>query len=440
MKKKVNLVWFKRDLRLNDNHALYEALKQHNNILPVFIFDKQILDKLEKPNDLRVQFIHQEITELKKQLNELGSDFLVEYGDPHTVWEKWTKEFDIENVYCNRDFEPYALKRDNNTKQLLESHNIGFHTFKDQCVFEYDEVLKDDGKPYTVYTPYSKKWKIAFANSPIQNYPSETFQHHFAPLNPSPLIPLESMGFKAQTFHFPTKTSKVTILQNYEKNRDIPSIEGTSKLSLHFRFGTISIREKAYKAKSISEKWLNELIWRDFYMQILAHFPHVEQSSFKKEYNAIEWINNEKDFEAWCQGKTGYPIVDAGMRELNTTGLMHNRVRMIVASFLCKHLLIDWRWGEAYFAKKLLDFELASNNGGWQWAAGSGVDAAPYFRIFNPELQTAKFDPLHLYIKKWVPEFGTNKYPQPIVEHTFARNRCLETYKKTLKPQETIKS
>lgn len=440
MKKKVNLVWFRRDLRLNDHHALYEALKNHDNVIPVFIFDTQILDKLEKPNDLRVQFIHQEITELKKQLTALGSDFVVEYGDTIPVWKKWIQEFDIENVYCNRDYEPYAIKRDKQIHELLLQNNIDFHTFKDQCIFEYDEVLKDDGKPYTVYTPYSKKWKMAFGSSPIQNYPSETLQQHFATLSPTPLILLESMGFKAQNFNYPAKTSKVNTLQNYEKNRDIPSIEGTSKLSLHFRFGTISIREKAYKAKSISEKWLNELIWRDFYMQILSHFPHVEQSAFKKEYNAIEWINNEKDFEAWCQGKTGYPIVDAGMRELNTTGLMHNRVRMIVASFLCKHLLIDWRWGETYFAKKLLDFEMSSNNGGWQWAAGSGVDAAPYFRIFNPELQTAKFDPLHLYIKKWVPEFGSNKYPQPIVEHTNARNRCLETYKRALKPQETIKS
>ncbi len=440
MKKKVNLVWFRRDLRLNDHHALYEALKNHDNVIPVFIFDTQILDKLEKPNDLRVQFIHQEITELKKQLTALGSDFVVEYGDTISVWKKWIQEFDIENVYCNRDYEPYAIKRDKQIHELLLQNNIDFHTFKDQCIFEYDEVLKDDGKPYTVYTPYSKKWKMAFGSSPIQNYPSETLQQHFATLSPTPLIPLESMGFKAQNFNYPAKTSKVTTLQNYEKNRDIPSIEGTSKLSLHFRFGTISIREKAYKAKSISEKWLNELIWRDFYMQILSHFPHVEQSAFKKEYNSIEWINSEKDFEAWCQGKTGYPIVDAGMRELNTTGLMHNRVRMIVASFLCKHLLIDWRWGETYFAKKLLDFEMSSNNGGWQWAAGSGVDAAPYFRIFNPELQTAKFDPLHLYIKKWVPEFGSNKYPQPIVEHTYARNRCLETYKRALKPQETIKS
>jgi deoxyribodipyrimidine photo-lyase len=431
---KINIFWFRRDLRLNDNHGLYEALKDGNPVMPIFIFDSEILNKLENKQDLRVQFINQELNELKGAIQSLGSDLKVFYGNPLEIIQKIIQNDEVNAVYANQDYEPYAIQRDEQIKQILNSNNISFFSFKDQCIFDYKEVLKDDGKPYTVYTPYSKKWKNRLIEFPIPHYPSESNLHNLYQTNPEKTITLESMGFKNINFKYPEKQSKASIILNYEKNRDIPSIEGTSKLSIHFRFGTISIREKAKKALQVSEKWLNELIWRDFYMQILANFPHVVKGAFKSEYNQIHWENNESDFQKWCQGKTGYPIVDAGMRELNTTGLMHNRVRMIVASFLCKHLLIDWRWGEAYFASKLLDFELSSNNGGWQWAAGSGVDAAPYFRIFNPTLQTERFDPNFLYIKKWVTEFGTDKYPKPIVEHSFARQRCLERYKLALTP------
>lgn len=431
----VNVFWFRRDLRLNDNHGLYKALSSGLPVLPIFIFDKEILNKLENKTDLRVQFIHQELALIKKELNAIGSDLCVLYGQPFDVYKQLVNEYSIKAVFTNEDYEPYAIKRDQSVNDFLFTKGISFSSFKDQCIFDYREVLKDDGKPYTVFTPYSKKWKARLIEFPIVTYPSETLTNDFLKnSSPTDMISLESMGFEPKYFQYPEKTTKSSVILNYEKNRDIPAIEGTSKLSIHFRFGTISIREKAQKALQTSEKWLNELIWRDFYMQILAHFPHVVNGAFKPEYDKIEWENNEADFLKWCQGKTGYPIVDAGMRELNATGLMHNRVRMIVASFLCKHLLISWRWGEAYFAANLLDFELASNNGGWQWAAGSGVDAAPYFRIFNPTLQTEKFDSNYAYIKKWVPEFGTINYAKPIVEHTFARQRCLERYKSTLAP------
>ncbi len=246
------------------------------------------------------------------------------------------------------------------------------------------------------------------------------------------MISLKEMNFNPTGKAFPSKQTAQSIIKNYDKTRDYPAILGTSRLGVHFRFGTISIREKARKAKALNETFLNELIWRDFYMMILAHFPHVAKGAFRKEYDNIQWINNEHEFAAWCNGTTGYPIVDAGMRELNTTGYMHNRVRMIVASFLTKHLLINWQWGEAYFAEKLLDFDLSANNGGWQWAAGCGTDAAPYFRVFSPQLQTERFDKQLQYIKKWVPEYGTAKQIQPIVEHTFARKRCLDVYKAAL--------
>jgi deoxyribodipyrimidine photo-lyase len=430
----VNVFWFRRDLRLNENHGLYKALSSGLPVLPIFIFDSEILNQLENKIDLRVQFIYQELALIKKELNASGSDLCVFYGQPLEVYKQLVNEYSIKGVFTNEDYEPYAIKRDQSVKDFLSTKNISFDSFKDQCIFDYREVLKDDGKPYTVYTPYSKKWKARLIEYPIVSYPSEILIENFLKVETqSELISLEAMGFKSKPFQYPDKSTKSSVILNYEKNRDIPAIEGTSKLSIHFRFGTISIREKVQKALQTSEKWLNELIWRDFYMQILAHFPHVVKGAFKPEYDKIEWEKDELNFKKWCEGKTGYPIVDAGMRELNTTGLMHNRVRMIVASFLCKHLLISWRWGEAYFAAKLLDFELASNNGGWQWAAGSGVDAAPYFRIFNPTLQTEKFDSNYAYIKKWVPEFGTLQYSKPIVEHTFARQRCLERYKEALK-------
>lgn len=421
--------WFRRDLRLNDNHGLFRALISGNSVIPVFIFDTNILNELPK-SDARVEFIHNQLMGLKNELKKLGSDLEIWVGNPLELWQIKLKG--IHSLYLNHDYEPYAIERDLEVQNICNERNIEFHSFKDQVIFEKHEIVKDDGKPYTVYTPYMKKWKLTLNNQPIEMYPSENHVHAFEKFIAENTPSLEELGFIPSGIEFPKESVEQGIIKNYEFQRDIPSIRGTSRLSLHFRFGTISVREKVLKAMRISEKWLNELIWREFYMQILYHFPHVCKSSFKPQYDLIQWENNLNDFERWKSGTTGYPIVDAGMRELNATGFMHNRVRMIVASFLTKHLLIDWRWGEAYFAEKLLDYELASNNGGWQWAAGSGVDAAPYFRVFNPQLQTEKFDSKFEYIKQWIPEFGTPRYPKPIIEHAFARNRCLERYKSAL--------
>lgn len=428
----ISVHWFRRDLRLKDNAALYHALRSGNPVLCLFIFDSSILEKLDDISDARVSFIHQEIETLKIQLESLGSSLLLKHGEPLSIWKEITEEFQIYKVFANHDYEPAAIDRDKIVEDLLTSKNIPFLTYKDQVIFEKDEILKDDGIPYTVFTPYSKKWKSKLNNFYLKPYPTEYYFSNFYKTDKLAKIPMTQLGFKVSQIQFPPKQTSQNLIKNYENTRDIPSLEGTSRLSLHFRFGTISIREKAAKALSISEKWLNELIWREFYMSILYHFPHVVSSAFKPQYDRIEWVNNLEQFEKWCRGETGYPIVDAGMRQLNSTGFMHNRVRMIVAGFLTKHLLIDWRWGEAYFAEKLLDYELASNNGGWQWAAGSGVDAAPYFRIFNPYLQSHKFDPQNLYIKKWVPEFESPEYPLPIINHEVARKRCLEVYKAAL--------
>ena len=426
--------WFRRDLRLEDNAALYHALKSGNPVLCLFIFDTSILNKLANKKDARVAFIHNEIENLKIKLENLGSSLVIKHGEPLQIWKEITDEYPIMEAFSNQDYEPYALTRDLEIKIFLNTKNINFKTFKDHVIFEKAEIAKEDGTPYTVFTPYSKKWKAKLNDFYLKPYPNEKFFNNFYKTKPLPNISLHQLGFLPSTIPFPNKVTSQNLIKNYEHNRDIPSVEGTSRLSLHFRFGTISIRQKAAKALKISEKWLNELIWREFYMSILYHFPHVAKSSFKPQYDRIEWINNAEQFTKWCNGQTGYPIVDAGMRQLNATGFMHNRVRMIVASFLTKHLLIDWRWGEAYFAEKLLDYELASNNGGWQWAAGSGVDAAPYFRIFNPYLQTQRFDPKNSYIKTWVPEFESSNYPKPMVNHDMARKRCLETYKAALNP------
>lgn len=431
--------WFRRDLRLDDNASLYHALRSGNNVLPIFIFDTEILDDLKHKNDeltldRRVVFIHQEIERLKKELQELGSDLLVFYSKPIDVFQELIETYSIKQVFTNHDYEPYANQRDEKIKMLLHKNSIEFSTYKDQVIFEKSEVTKDDGLPYTVYTPYSKKWKATLNDFYIKSYPTKKyFKHFFKTQKKQALITLEKMGFTEDDFSFPEKTTNDNFIQHYEETRDIPSILGTSRLGLHLRFGTISIRKLVQQClKAKADKYLNELIWREFYMQILYHFPQVVKESFKPQYDKIHWRNNEKEFQLWCEGKTGYPIVDAGIRELNATGFMHNRVRMIVASFLTKHLLIDWRKGEAYFAEKLLDYELASNNGGWQWAAGTGVDAAPYFRVFNPKLQTEKFDKDLKYIRQWIPELDSLDYPTPIVEHTFARERCLATYKKAL--------
>ncbi len=434
MKPIINIVWFRRDLRLTDNAALYYALKESTPVLPIFIFDKNILDDLEDKSDKRVEFIYNALQEMQTQLKELGSTLEVLYATPIDAFSELLEKYIIENVYTNHDYELYALQRDEDVIDLLKQNNATLKTYKDQVIFEKDEVTKDDGKPYTVFTPYSKKWKLKLNEFYCKSFPTEKYFNNFYKQPVQPIIGLSEMGFVSTDTIFPKKSLSVELVKKYTEQRNFPAINGTSKLGVHLRFGTISIRKLVQYSLPLNETFLNELIWRDFYFSILHHFPHISTGkAFKQEYDLIDWRNNTTEFEKWCNGQTGYPIVDAGMRELNATGYMHNRVRMIVASFLTKHLLIDWRWGEAYFAKKLLDFDFAANNGGWQWAAGSGCDAAPYFRVFSPSLQTEKFDKDLQYIKKWIPELNSFNYPRPIVVHEDARKRSLEAYGKVLK-------
>jgi len=433
MKQKVSIFWYRRDLRLDDNAGLYYALRSKYPTIPIFIFDREILDNLDNKHDARVEFIYKALLELQQQLAKLSSSIIVKFGKPIEVWKSLIEEFEIAEVHTNHDYEKYAINRDKQIGELLNTHGIGFYTHKDQTIFEKNEILTGNKTPYTVFTPYSRKWKDKLNDFYLKSYPTEKYFADFHKIENQPIPSLREIGFFETGQGFPYKIIDEKLIEKYDTLRDIPSIRGTSRLSVHLRFGTVSIRKMVKKAIELNQTWLNELIWRDFYMNILHHYPHInEGEAFRREYDAIVWGNNEEEFKAWCKGKTGYPIVDAGMRELNETGFMHNRVRMITASFLVKHLLIDWRWGEAYFAEKLLDYDFAANNGGWQWAAGSGCDAAPYFRIFNPTAQTQKFDPDLKYIRKWVPEISNFDYPEPIVEHTFARERVLKAYKKAL--------
>lgn len=425
--------WFRRDLRVEDNCGLYQALSSGKKVIPLFIFDSNILTQLENKTDRRVDFIHQQIMRLQKVFVQNGSSFFVFHDTPEKVFNQLLNEFRIKAVFTNHDYEPYAEKRDDSVKKLLHQNKIEFHAFKDQVIFEKSEVTKADGKPYTVFTPYSRVWKKQLEEKGIPSYNSEKLLQHLIRSEEREIPTLKEMGFIATDYQMPDFSPDEEIIRHYDNTRNTPWLEGTTRMGIHLRFGTISVRALAKKAKQLNETYLNELIWREFFMMILHHFPHVVEGSFRREYDFIPWRNNEKDFKAWCEGKTGYPMVDAGMRQLNETGWMHNRVRMITASFLAKHLLIDWRWGEAYFAEKLTDFELSANNGNWQWAAGCGCDAAPYFRVFNPTEQAKRFDPEFKYIRKWVKEFGTPLYPNPVVEHSFARNRALETYKSGLK-------
>lgn len=431
-KPKVSIFWHRRDLRLHDNRGLYKALSGDHPVLPLFIFDWNILNALEDKRDARVLFIHQEIRFLQDQLKEYGSSMLVHCGKPENVWQDVLNAYDVQEVYTNRDYEPYAQKRDKKIHALLEKEGIPFKGSKDHVILEKSEVTKDDGDPYSVFTPYMKKWKATVTDEDLAVVGTLSKKDNFFTTDPLLCPTLKEMGFEEFEFEFPDRDVDADLLERYGDRRDIPSVKGTSRLSMHLRFGTVSIRSLAQKGYQHSEKWLNELIWRDFYQMFIYHNPQTPYESFKPKYDRVPWINDEKQFAAWCEGRTGYPIVDAGMRELNATGFMHNRVRMIVASFLTKHLLIDWRWGERYFAKKLLDFELASNVGGWQWAAGGGADAAPYFRVFNPTSQEKKFDPDRKYIRKWVPEVDSQSYPAPIVEHKMARERAIQTYKEAL--------
>jgi deoxyribodipyrimidine photo-lyase len=427
------LFWHRRDLRVEDNAGLFKALKENDKVQPIFIFDQNILAELPS-NDQRVRFIHQEIQGLKLQYQTYGSDLKVYVGNPKDLILKIATEHLCTKVYTNRDYEPYALERDKTIFSQLEKISVAFIGTKDHVIFEKNEVQKDDGLPYTIFTPYANKWKARLTDNDLTSYPSEQFTKNLAQIQQiESLISLEELGFlDVQIHEIPDRKFKKDIIETYHENRNFPYLDATSKLSVHLRFGTISIRKLARVAKDRNETYLNELIWRDFYQMIIYHFPHSVHSSFKKQYDKIQWEQNEGHYQAWCAGKTGYPLVDAGMRELNETGFMHNRVRMVVASFLTKHLLIDWRRGEAYFAQKLMDFELASNIGGWQWAAGCGCDAAPYFRVFNPTAQQEKFDKQKEYILKWVPEFGTSSYPTPIIDHAFARDRILTRFKLAL--------
>ncbi|MEN9332907.1 MAG: hypothetical protein RLY35_87 [Bacteroidota bacterium] len=431
MKTKIVVHWFRRDLRLADNTALYHASQSGHPVLPIFIFDQHILNALDNRKDARVGFIHQTLQSMHETLQSKGKGIHFFFDTPENVWSHLIEEYDIQGVFFNRDYEPYARERDRMIHDILQAHSIPLHTFKDHVLFEKKEVCKDDGKPYTVFTPYSRKWKSLLKPEMLEATPEVDWET-FIDRSKSNIPTLEEMNFSPSEQAIPSSSIDLDIVRQYHETRDIPSVRGTTRLSLHLRFGTISIRACVKVGLENNEKWLNELIWRDFYQMIVYCFPHSVQSSFKPQYDRIEWRHDEGDFQKWCEGNTGYPIVDAGMRELNETGFMHNRVRMIVASFFTKHLLLDWRWGERYFAEKLLDYEMASNVGGWQWAAGSGCDAAPYFRIFNPYSQTEKFDAQHQYIQRWVPEWKTISYPKPMVDHAQARERCLSVYKAAL--------
>ncbi|GAB1857781.1 deoxyribodipyrimidine photo-lyase [Flavobacteriaceae bacterium MHTCC 0001] len=433
MQHPINIFWFRRDLRLNDNAGFYQALKGEHPVLPIFIFDTEILEKLPE-NDARVSFIYDTLQEMRNTLqNEYHSSIAIYYGKPMAIYKNLIQSYNIKEVYTNHDYEPYATQRDAEIAALLHTHNIAFKTFKDQVIFEKDEVVKNDGSPYVVYTPYMKTWKAQFKLHNLEFYETGHYLDNTIKTTNLPNIKLFDMGFNKSPQQIVKYTVTPALIQTYEATRNFPAKDATSKLGPHLRFGTVSVREMVKKAVAEeNEIFWQELIWREFFMQILWHFPHTAHKSFKAKYDRIKWRNNETEFKAWCEGKTGYPLVDAGMRQLNATGFMHNRVRMLVGSFLCKHLLIDWRWGEAYFAEKLHDYEMASNIGNWQWVAGSGVDAAPYFRIFNPTTQIQKFDKNLDYIKTWVPDFQELTYPQVIVDHKMARERCLEVYKAAL--------
>jgi len=431
-KQSIHIFWFRRDLRLHDNAGFYRALKSGKPVLPLFIFDKVILDKLDNKDDARVTFIYQLLAEMDQELKQSGSSVLIKNASPKEAWTEILEEYEIDTVFTNQDYEPYAKQRDAEITQILANKGSKFCTYKDQVIFDGNEILKTDGTPYTVFTPYSRKWKEKLNDFYLKAYPIEKYLGNLFKIRlkfPS----IQSIGFEISTLPIPNKDYK-NIIADYAKTRDFPALEGTSRISHHLRFGTISIRELATAANQSAEKtWLNELIWRDFYAMVLWHFPQTPDYSYKPDFDRIEWRNNKQEFQAWCKGETGYPLVDAGMRQLNTIGWMHNRLRMVTASFLSKDLLIDWRWGEHYFSQKLLDYDMSSNVGGWQWSAGSGTDAAPFFRIFSPAAQTKRFDPQFEYIKKWVPEYlDPFKYPAPIVDHQEARERCLAAFKKAL--------
>ncbi len=428
-----SVFWFRRDLRLYDNHGLYSALSQSRNVIPVFVFDTAILSDLTDNKDARVTFIHQAIGEIKRKLENLGGTIHVLYGDPVKVIPEFVIKHQASALFANEDYEPYATQRDEDVRKVVEPKGVSFALYKDQVVLGPTEVLKNDGKPYSVFTPYMKKWKEVLSDRAFASYASDgdLLESRLLQGKPFDMPSITQIGFKKSDLPIPGKEISDDFLKSYSELRNYPKY-ATSRLGVHLRFGTLSIRQLMKHAQTQSEVFMNELIWREFYMMILAHFPQVVTQAFKPKYDRITWRNDTEEFDRWCRGETGFPLVDAGMRQLNAIGFMHNRVRMMAASFLVKDLLIDWRWGEAYFAEKLLDYELASNNGGWQWAAGSGCDAAPYFRIFNPDTQWKKFDPQSEYVAQWVPEYNSTDYVKPVVDHKEARKRALAAYKSAL--------
>ncbi len=471
------LVWFRRDLRDFDHAALYHALKNSTHVYCVFIFDSEILDKLENKQDRRVEFIWESVRELKAALQVNGGDLIVKHGCARELIPTLALQLNIHAVFANRDYEPNATVRDVDVAAQLAKNNIAFHDFKDHVIFEKDEVLSLAGKPYSVFTPYKNAHLKKLDEFYLKPYPVDRYIHNLAKVAPSDLINLESIGFartNLAAMRLPTGMSGGKALfedfenrmDRYKEARDFPAVKGVSYLSVHLRFGTVSVRHCARQARNRmaigsenggSQTWLNELIWRDFYVQILYHNPQVAAGkAFKTEFENLVFPNDKKLFKAWCEGKTGYPLIDAAMRQINQSGFMHNRLRMVAASFLVKDLLIDWRWGERYFAENLIDFDLSANNGGWQWAASTGCDAQPWFRIFNPITQSERFDASGKFIRKYVPELVScsdkeihapwqipllrqqsigvtigKDYPAPIVDHAVQRALALSLYKKT---------
>lgn len=463
------LVWFRRDLRDFDHAALYHALKKHTKVFCAFIFDAEILDALPSHADRRVEFIHGSVVELDRSLHQRGGGLIVRHGKAQALIPALAARLGVAEVFTNRDYEPAAIARDEEVAECLRALGIGFVACKDQVVFEKDEVLTRSATPFSVFTPYKKAWLAALTDFHLKAYPVAKYARHLAPMPEGESIPsLADIGFE------PTNLVEVGIepgmaggrkllddflrrIDRYKARRDFPARKGVSYLSVHLRFGTVSIRELARLACARggegAHTWLSELIWRDFYFQILWHHPRVVTHAFRPEYDRVQWDEAPALFEAWRDGRTGYPIIDAAMRQIAHSGYMHNRLRMVVASFLTKDLGIDWRWGEKYFADQLNDFDLAANNGGWQWAASTGCDAQPYFRIFNPLNQSEKFDPDGSFIRRYLPELAKvpdkfihapwtmppidqklagceigKDYPAPIVDHAQARARTLARF------------
>ena len=422
------IFWFRRDLRFHDNHGLHRALLASNNVLPVFVFDKNILGDINNIHDRRVSFLHDTLRSMNTYLETLGKSLMVVYDTPVQAFERLCSQFTVTDVYTNHDYEPYAIARDKEIATMLQKRGVGFHSYKDHVVFEGSEITKADGKPYTIYTPYSKAWRSKLHQTGLSHFDSEGCLSHLHSMKVQPLPSLEYMGFTPSAYHVASVHPDKDIVRRYHEQRNFPGIEGTTEIGVHLRFGTVSVRDMVRRGLNENDTWLSELIWREFFSMILSQFPYVVTRSFKPDYDDIEWRNNDEEFAAWCEGRTGYTMVDAGMRQLVATGTMHNRVRMVVASFLCKDLLVDWRRGEAFFARHLMDYDLSSNNGNWQWAAGCGCDAAPYFRVFNPHEQQRKFDPDYVYTRKWLSDDEIS-FPTPIVDHAFARIRALQVYK-----------